>query len=341
MKVHFVTVRCDHHSPHSGYDRFVDFIPNTPFPLTTSFQKLSEAEKMALFKAAKDNVQWYEMSDLHSELSVNEFRPLIRKHVFHYLYGENSLYHLKKSDSARKKTIVTFHQPPEVHEKYIRSREPLKHLDGLVVVGRNQIPYFSQYVDPNRIFFVPHGVDTDFFTPPVKGTRDPKYCLFVGKWLRDFDTLRSVSLILHKMDPSIRIDAVSKEYNRPLLENLPNLTFHSGIPESDLLRKYQTASLLILPVNDCTANNSAIEGISCGTPVVTTDIGGIRDYLDEECAVFCRLKDADEMANAVVSLLQDENRRVAMETHARQKAVSEFNWKLVSQTLMNSYRKLF
>lgn len=341
MQIHFVTVRCDHHSPHSGYDRFADFVPNKPFPLSEAFDSLPDAEKTTLFKKAKENVQWYEMPDLHSEFSVNGFKPLFRKHVFHFLYGENSFYHTSKG-TGRKKVVATFHQPPEIHENYIRSREPLKNLDGIVVVGTNQIPYFSQYIDESRIFFVPHGVDTDFFTPPASSSeRDPKRCLFVGKWLRDFDTLRNVSLILHRMDPAIRIDAVSKEYNRSLLENLPNLTFHSGIPEGDLLKKYQTASLLILPVNDCTANNSAIEGISCGTPVVTTDIGGIRDYLDDDCAVFCKPKDADEMANAVVTLLANECRRAEMEAHARQKAVAQFDWRVVSRTLVQSYKKLF
>lgn len=340
MNIHYITVRCDHHSPHSGYDRFTDFIPNSPFPTARSFELLSSDEKSQLLKEAKDNVAWYEMPDLSSELSVNTFKPFFRKHVFHFLYGENSIFHVKKSSSSRKKIVATFHQPPEVHEKYIKSREPLKQLDGVVVVGTNQIPYFAQYMDRSRIFFVPHGVDTQYFTPPVNGTRDSKSCLFVGKWLRDFDTLRRVAQVIHMLDPSVRIDAISKEYNRPLLEGLPNLTFHSGIPEDDLLKKYQTASLLVLPVNDCTANNSAIEGISCGTPVVTTDIGGIRDYLDEQCAVFCTPKNADEMANAVIALLRDPDRRLEMEKHARLKAVKEFDWTVVSKTLMQAYKSI-
>jgi glycosyltransferase involved in cell wall biosynthesis len=288
---------------------------------------------------AKAQVSWYNRSDLEMESRVNALDPWFHKHVCHYLYGENSLFHTVKSTNCKKKIFVSFHQPPETHQQFVRSREPLKAVDGIVVVGSNQIPFFSQFMDPAKIHFVPHGVDIDYFRPD-RSVKKQNKILFVGNWLRDFDVLISVSRILVERAHDVVIDVVTLERNRPLFNGCGNILFHSGIPEDELLRKYQEATLLLVPMKDCTANNSVLEGMACGLPVVTTDIGGIRDYVDEDSAVVCEPANIERMAGEVLALLQDKNRVLLMGNSARKKA-EEFSWQNVSFMMRRCYEISF
>jgi glycosyltransferase involved in cell wall biosynthesis len=340
MVTHFLNVRTMHHSGHSGYDRFMDFIPHEPLPSSTDWEWMSAFDRQLAYEEAKLRISWYNPPDLEMETNVNALNPWFRKHVCHFLYGENSVFHIRKSQNPLKKIFVTFHQPPEAHLQFIRTREPLNAIDGIVVVGTNQIPFFEQYVDKSKIHFVPHGVDTDFFRPDDTVPKDPSRILFVGNWLRDFDTLVAIATILAEKAPKITIDVVTLERNKPLFEGCGNIRFFSGIPEDELLRKYQVASLLLVPMKACTANNSVLEGMACGLPIVTTEIGGIRDYVDESCAVLCNLGDAEGIAGKVLDLIRDAGRREELGRNARTKA-EMFSWPRVSAILNDAYQKSF
>jgi hypothetical protein len=45
MKTHFINVRTTHHSAHSGYDRFMAFIPHSPLPEARQWEAMPESER--------------------------------------------------------------------------------------------------------------------------------------------------------------------------------------------------------------------------------------------------------------------------------------------------------
>jgi glycosyltransferase involved in cell wall biosynthesis len=341
MRVHYVTVPMPHHASHSGYGRLLDFIRHTPLPFSDKIKRLPQEEMQQAFAEAKSFVSWYSKGDLESEANINVLRPLINKHVCHLLYGENSLYHTQKSASNLKRIFVTFHQPPQYHSQFVRLREPLKNVDGIIVVGTNQVPFFCEFVDPSKVFFVPHGVDIDFFAPPVdESIREKKKCLFVGDWLRDFETLVEAARLLQKADPEIVIDVITLEKNRFHFDGLYNVQFHCGIAEIELLTKYQSSTVLMLPLKDCTANNTVLEAMACGLPVITTDIGGIRDYVDDSCAGLCKPDDANGVAQTALDLLSDRQRRDEMGRLGRRRA-EKYDWRIIASSLTAIYMQSF
>ena len=127
--------------------------------------------------------------------------------------------------------------------------------------------------------------------------------------------------------------------NAKLLGEHPNLAYTSGISEDELLKLYQSASVLLMPLLDATANNAILEGMSCGLPVVVTDVGAVRDYVDPACGMLTKPKQARAMAEAVIDVLNDELARVKMSLKCREHAL-QFSWEESVGKLKSIYEAL-
>ena len=79
-------------------------------------------------------------------------------------------------------------------------------------------------------------------------------------------------------------------------KGLTNVELHSSINDKSLLRLYQSAQILLLPLLDCTANNALLEGMACGLPVVTTDLPAIKDYVNDDCSILAPKGDSKALA---------------------------------------------
>ncbi|EOW9245403.1 glycosyltransferase family 4 protein [Vibrio cholerae] len=69
-----------------------------------------------------------------------------------------------------------------------------------------------------------------------------------------------------------------------------------------------------------------IEAAACGRPIVTTNNPGCRDaVIDNTTGLLVPIRDSNALANALFSLLSDDDRRMNMGQQARQFAVKEFD----------------
>jgi len=70
--------------------------------------------------------------------------------------------------------------------------------------------------------------------------------------------------------------------------------------------------------------------MACGIPVVSNDVGGIRDYADDACAVLLpREKGARAMASAVRNILGDPGVRAEMGARGRERALG-YHWSVIA-----------
>ncbi|WP_313808413.1 GT4 family glycosyltransferase PelF [Flavobacterium sp.] len=69
---------------------------------------------------------------------------------------------------------------------------------------------------------------------------------------------------------------------------------------------------------------TVLESMSCGIPVVATDVGGVTEALDENCGFICKPKDFEDIGNKVIQLLQNKELREKMGVNARRKVVENF-----------------
>jgi glycosyltransferase involved in cell wall biosynthesis len=104
-------------------------------------------------------------------------------------------------------------------------------------------------------------------------------------------------------------------------------TYHGkGIPQSGMAATYAAADLFVDAQWHAGWNNPVIEAMACGTPVVCTDIGGVRDFaFHERTALLVPPRDAAALAAAVARLIDDAALRGRLAANALVE-VERFDW---------------
>ena len=334
-------MRMRNHAGPSGYDRLIDYIPCDVImpPVALSLEQRAIAKVLKPLVNAAGS-RWYHRDSLIAELNAAMKWCTGHGNVFHFLYGENSYWYLGhlKSLGRRKAIICTYHTPKKKFHQIVENIQSIRRLDGVIVVSTVQRDIFSEIINPQRVFFIPHGIDVGFFKPPeVRGQHDRYRCLFVGTHLRDFDVLVAVTKMLRSKNIEFIVVTAKSEQER--FSGLDNVTLLNSIDDNQLLHLYQTSDVLALPMTDSTANNTLLEAMACGLPMLTTDLPAVRDYVDESCAIFCKKGDAQAFADGLIHLCDDDANRLRM-SDACQKRVLLYSWERVAEQVLQLYSRV-
>ncbi len=79
---------------------------------------------------------------------------------------------------------------------------------------------------------------------------------------------------------------------------------------------------------------------ACAVPVVASDIPGYRAVMTEETGVLVPPGDEAALADALVTLLEDEPRRRALGDAARRIAVERYSWGTIAERLEQIYEEV-
>lgn len=100
--------------------------------------------------------------------------------------------------------------------------------------------------------------------------------------------------------------------------------------------------VLALPSRTESFGMTALEAMAMGVPVVATAVGGLKEVVaDGETGTLVRYGDAEALAEALIELLSDDERRLDMGRRARERAFSVFHPSRYAQTLENLYLELY
>lgn len=222
--------------------------------------------------------------------------------------------------------------------------------DALLVTtpkAQDRIP--SAAVLQTRIHTLPHGLDTDLFSPLTdqRGmNEEDQDILFLSNLVERkgvLDLINAFALVA-KDRPKARLivagDGPESAKVRALAEELGlsnRILFPGKQTREQSLELLRQCAIFCQPSHGEPYGMSVAEAMSCAKPLVATREGGLGYLVDDEGSLRVPMKQPLELAQALGKLLDDPARRAAMGEYNRRRAVNTMSWPRIMERLEEIY----
>jgi glycosyltransferase involved in cell wall biosynthesis len=134
----------------------------------------------------------------------------------------------------------------------------------------------------------------------------------------------------------------SFEEYRQAMVNPNHFEVHNyRIPDEKVARFFQQASVVALPYVEASQSGVVSVAYAFGKPVVATRVGGLPDVvIDGQTGLLVPPADANSLAEAIITLLQDASLRHQMGRDARLFAETELSWQGIAQKTLQVYQQV-
>jgi glycosyltransferase involved in cell wall biosynthesis len=104
-----------------------------------------------------------------------------------------------------------------------------------------------------------------------------------------------------------------------------------------MVQHYAEATLAVVPSIYEGFGLPAGEAMACGVPVVSTDGGALPEIVGD-AGVIVPSANADALAAAIATLLDDRGERERLAEAGRQRILERFSWEVCAQQMLSYYR---
>jgi glycosyltransferase involved in cell wall biosynthesis len=218
--------------------------------------------------------------------------------------------------------------------------------ESVMTVANSVALELDRYYAYSDALVVGNGVDEQLLEPGSMQFRD-KYILFIGRLSYRkglFDLLECAKVVCRRY--GIKFILVGKG---ELEQKIRNVIEKEGLQDKiilvghqnreELVRLYQNATIFVLPSHYEGLPTVLLEAMSCGLPVVATNVSGCPDVVsDGENGFLIPAKSPEMMVEAISRLLDDEALRNALGKNAR-KTIEEHNtWDRIAGKIEACYQ---
>lgn len=179
----------------------------------------------------------------------------------------------------------------------------------------------------DRYFFYQKKADNDFITIALIGSLDTEF-KGIKYILSAIDILNSegYKIKVNWVSPTVVSDSKYNAIISPKQMIIGNL-----LRESDIYICASQYESFCLPV---------LEAMSCGTSVITTDNGGVRDYvIDKDNALIIKKNNVDDIVEKVKLLISDKKLRLKLSLNGSSTSKA-FNWDNTINLLLDYYKEV-
>ena len=123
------------------------------------------------------------------------------------------------------------------------------------------------------------------------------------------------------------------------------VTFTGRVPDAELLAMLNTSDICVNPdvaneMNDKSTMNKIMEYMALGKAIVQFDLTEGR-FSAQEASLYARRNDPNDMADKILSLLDDADRRRSMGNFGRLRVANELSWDHEVPNLLAAYEAVF
>jgi glycosyltransferase involved in cell wall biosynthesis len=165
------------------------------------------------------------------------------------------------------------------------------------------------------------------------------------KSVEPYYAFKPMSLLKAKLFPSSPNQASYRSCLEAMMpaEVSEKVTFHGLIRERpQLIEHYYAGDIFVLPsiCND-SFGIPVVEAMAAGSPVVASRSGGVIETVKEgETGFIVDKNDPQQLAQVLLRLLEDDALRETMGRAGRERALENFTWDRVAETMLTRYQKL-
>jgi D-inositol-3-phosphate glycosyltransferase len=272
---------------------------------------------------------------------------------------------------ALKNTVARSAEETETARRVAIERHLLHNVDVIVAATTTDRDQMLRHYDADakRIRIIPPGVNTQHFRPILRAEArahlglppEQQVLLGVGRMepLKGFDALIQACALLREHQPGraghLHVLLVGGESEaRPsqwnseqrrlaaLRESLgvaDAITFLGALPHEALPYYYAAANVFVMPSHYESFGMAALEAMACGTPVVASNVGGLRIIIEDgQNGLLAPPDNAPVLAERLDRVLQDEQRRALLRQGALQRA-AEYSWPRITDILCSLYEE--
>jgi glycosyltransferase involved in cell wall biosynthesis len=320
----------------------IDAMPSITSRLYNRLNKVLKRNQQSSYKDLFHNPYFDQRHYNNCCIAVKEVEQYKNKNIL-LMAGEDQISSVwfSASSSVRMRMAITLHQPSSWMRLNWPDMSIFKEFGMIICLSESQ-QKFMQNIGVTRSLCVRHGVRHDYFVPDLsKKSLDTPRLLFVGQWLRDFVTLEATMLSVWSKRPDVHLDCVIPRFSRSndalfRLARDSRVSWYSDIAPDCLRFLYQRATLLFLPLLDAVANNAVVEALSCGLPIITSNVGGISDYIPDGTGCLCTPSDSESHAHAILDWIDDDVQCSLAGKIGREFAVKELDWGHIALKLVSA-----
>jgi len=244
------------------------------------------------------------------------------------------------------------------HEKHETLRQELAACDW-VTAPSNELKEKTVTVGypPERVVYIPNGVDTRFFKPPdgkFIHTAKQKVHVICARRFVEKNGLHIYMDALEQLDepilsqcvfvfagnPEKAIDAYARNILQRIerLSKRANVSLLGHVSNTDMADVYRASDISVLPSLMEATSITGLESMACGLPIVGTNVGGISEIVEHEVnGLLCSPNSPSELAVNLASLVTSPEKRIILGMAGRKKALDKFSWHIIAKQYVEVY----
>lgn len=215
----------------------------------------------------------------------------------------------------------------------------------------------SSVLCDKEIYVIPNAVDTDRYKPVPKNIARTIYNLPQDKMLIMFSAFAATShprkgghLLVPALERIVR-DSGKTEIELVIVgASQPEVPINFGVPVhymghfSDEISQavlYSAADVLVAPSMQENLSNTVVEALSCGTPVVAFNIGGMPDMIAHKTnGYLAKAFSVEELAAGILWVLSDGDNLSRLSSEARKSAIQKYAFSIIGKKYYELYQRV-